>query len=729
MHWKFLKKEKLRQLAEVALQQSEQRYQTLTETSPVGIFHTDASGYTTYVNPAWCRIAGMKQDDALGNGWLNAVHEADRASLTSGWKKATNGQELSLSEYRFVRPDGSIAWVLGQAVPEKNTGDNVIGYIGTTTDITERKVAEERLLKAQEIGKLGYWQLDLQTGMVWASRQAMHIYGFGDKEGELHRDKIAACIVDRDILNEAFDKLINYNQAYKVEIRILPADNGPMKYISSTGELERNLEGEPVRLVGILQDITERKKAAQEIEKIYREKETVLNRINDAVISVDAEWRYTFINDAALATHSLGRAETLGKVLWDVHPEMKGTLFWDKYHEAMATGKVVELDTFYAPMNIWFTVWVYPSHDGLSIFYRDVTEKVMAQNAIIKEKNLSDSIINTMPGIFYLYTQKGKFLRWNKNFEKVTRYSAEEISRMHPLDFFDTEAKVIVGKKIDNTFSLGEDSVQADFLLKTKEKIPYYFTGKTIEYEGNACLAGVGIDFSELTKAQKKIKETAEQLRNLTAHLQSIREEERKRIGREIHDDLGQHLTAIKMDIAWIDKKISEENPLLKTKLKNVIGLLDESNLSIRRILSELRPVILDHRGLPEAIEWLGRKLTENKEINVQFSSQEIDIELPEIVATCIFRVYQEALTNIIRYAGPCTVNTSLAMVNNLVRFSIGDNGKGFDATTVESNKSFGILGMKERVLSLGGVFELNAVPGTGTSIIIELPVNTATSF
>jgi signal transduction histidine kinase len=295
---------------------------------------------------------------------------------------------------------------------------------------------------------------------------------------------------------------------------------------------------------------------------------------------------------------------------------------------------------------------------------------------------------------------------------------------LHPLDFFDTdEDKAIIAQAIADTFNYGEANVQADLVPKTKEKIPYYFTGTTIEYEGNTCVAGLGIDFSERTKAQQKIKETTEQLRQLTTHLQTVREEERKRIGREIHDELGQQLTAIKMDIAWIDKKIPEETVLIKSKLKNVIGLLDGSNKSIRRILSELRPGILDDRGLLEAIKWLGRQLTANTGIQVQFTSNETDLKSPEPIATCIFRVYQEALTNIMRYADATNVQASLNIVSDNIRVNIQDDGRGFDPASVQSNKSFGILGMKERVLSLGGTFELISSPGNGTKISICLPV------
>ncbi len=153
------------------------------------------------------------------------------------------------------------------------------------------------------------------------------------------------------------------------------------------------------------------------------------------------------------------------------------------------------------------------SHPRHLCMIEDITERIKAQNEIFKEKNLSDSIINSLPGIFYLFNMEGKFLRWNKNFETESKYSAKEIREMHPLDFFDENEKELVSRKIKNVFISGKENVQANFLLKTKEKIPYYFTGIALSYEGSPCLLGVGIDFSELKKTQQALAENENHLR------------------------------------------------------------------------------------------------------------------------------------------------------------------------------------------------------------------------
>jgi len=133
--------------ANAELQESEQRYQTLARISPVGIFCADPDGATTYVNPKWCAITGLSTDQALGYGWLDAVHPDDKEKLDKGWQESTRLHKSSFSDYRFVHPDGTIAWVMGQAVPEMNSENQIIGYVGTITDITARKQAEEKIHK------------------------------------------------------------------------------------------------------------------------------------------------------------------------------------------------------------------------------------------------------------------------------------------------------------------------------------------------------------------------------------------------------------------------------------------------------------------------------------------------------------------------------------------------------------------------------------------------------
>lgn len=142
---------------------------------------------------------------------------------------------------------------------------------------------------------------------------------------------------------------------------------------------------------------------------------------------------------------------------------------------------------------------------GLTLYVTNITHRVEVEKEITLEKQLSDSIINSLPGVFYLYNKEGKFYRWNKNFEVVTGYSSKEMKQAHPLDFFDDDEKELLTEKIGNVFVAGEDNVEANFLSKDGTKTPYYFTGAAISYKGEECLIGVGFDISEQKKIEKEI--------------------------------------------------------------------------------------------------------------------------------------------------------------------------------------------------------------------------------
>jgi len=161
----FLQDISERKRSERRLRESEERYEHLARVLPVGIFHTDAAGSTTYVNPAWCRIAGLDAGQALGLGWLRAVHPDDRGRLGLGWRQASGRQQESTDEYRFLRPDGTMAWVMGRATPEFDAEGRIVGYVGTVTDITERKQAEQRLHESEE--RLRRLSDNLPGGMVY----------------------------------------------------------------------------------------------------------------------------------------------------------------------------------------------------------------------------------------------------------------------------------------------------------------------------------------------------------------------------------------------------------------------------------------------------------------------------------------------------------------------------------------------------------------------------------
>ena len=357
---------------------------------------------------------------------------------------------------------------------------------------------------------------------------------------------------------------------------------------------------------------------------------------------------------------------------------------------------------------------------------QDITSQKQAQQQILQEKELSDSIINSLPGIFYVLNKEGFYYRWNKNLEQVTGYTEQDFTQMNCLVLFSDDQKKLIAEKMRNVFITGEDRVEADILTRDGRRIPYYFTGMVINYEGENCLMGVGFDITERVQSQLELKKSHQDLRDLATHLQDIREDERTRIAREIHDELGQQLTGLKMDISWLSKKVQSPNEEINVKLSEALALIDDTVKTVRRIATQLRPSILDDLGLVSAIEWQADEFEKRFKIKTSFHSTLGNIGIDKEIATGIFRIFQECLTNVLRHSQATEVKSMLSASNGVLRLLVSDNGIGFNASAIESKKTLGLLGMKERTLIMGGTYDINSKPGEGTTVHIAVPLATS---
>jgi len=236
------------------------------------------------------------------------------------------------------------------------------------------------------------------------------------------------------------------------------------------------------------------------------------------------------------------------------------------------------------------------------------------------------------------------------------------------------------------------------------------------------CYQGFIRDVTEQRRAEDELANSREQLRNLSVYLQSVREQERTSIAREIHDDLGQTLTALKMDLSWLGKGLSEDQGPLKERQASMDNALDMALKSVERIITELRPGMLDHLGLVPAIEWQVGDFQNRTGVRSEVSIDPEEIMLNKERSTAIFRILQECLTNVARHANATTVHVSLIEKNDEIELKIRDNGKGIVKEQISHPKSFGLMGIRERVYVFGGNIEIKGIPEKGTTVIVRIP-------
>ena len=222
--------------------------------------------------------------------------------------------------------------------------------------------------------------------------------------------------------------------------------------------------------------------------------------------------------------------------------------------------------------------------------------------------------------------------------------------------------------------------------------------------------------------AEEHLKASQQSLRALAAHLQSVREEEWTRIAREIHDHLAQALTGLKMDLAWITSRLPEGSASLREKARSMSGLIDATMESMHEIMSQLRPEVLDRLGLAAAISWQGGEFQRRSGIrcNVSLPGEQLTVDPDR--CTAVFRIFQELLTNVARHAGATRVDVAVRSEPGELVLTVADNGRGIDSEVAKSPKSFGLMGVRERVLPFGGRVEISGVRGEGATVTVVLP-------
>jgi two-component system sensor histidine kinase UhpB len=235
---------------------------------------------------------------------------------------------------------------------------------------------------------------------------------------------------------------------------------------------------------------------------------------------------------------------------------------------------------------------------------------------------------------------------------------------------------------------------------------------------------GIQRDVTDRHLAAAELARSREELRQLAAHLESVREEERKRIARELHDELGQAVTGLKLDLAWLEQRLSRHATAdLGLRVRDLLERLDGVIVSVRRIVTELRPSVLDELGLAAAVEWQAQDFASRTGVALELLIDVDDAELPEPVASAVFRMLQEALTNVARHAAARHLRVALRKQPDLLSLDVVDDGRGITESELRGRRSLGLVGLRERAIACGGTVQIHGEPGLGTTVSLRLPL------
>jgi PAS domain S-box-containing protein len=366
----------------------------------------------------------------------------------------------------------------------------------------------------------------------------------------------------------------------------------------------------------------------------------------------------------------------------------------------------------------------------------DVTERNKAERALKDAKEALSSysknlerlvrkrtreitgILKYSPAVIYIKDADGKYTMVNSRFEDLFAVRSSDARGKTDMDFLNAEVAEQFLKN-DNRVLREKKSIQVEENFVIEGNTYIYLSTKFPLYDGKGRITGVCGIATNITA----LKKAQEQLRRLSAGIMNAQEQERAYLARELHDELGQILTALRMEAVWINKRVRQSDPDAAMRALTMCELIDTTIDSVRSLAIRLRPGVLDHLGLVEAIEWYTSDFEKRCGITCFFENS----GGPEIrgnIATAAYRITQEALTNVARHASATRAKVIMSFVEDSLTFTIKDNGKGFNTEALGETEGLGMTNMQERATLVGGQFDIQSAPGKGTRITFTVPLS-----
>ena len=603
------------------------------------------------------------------------------------------------------------------------------------SDITQRKLAERTLRHTraqQELARweVGVWEWDLQRDEIYLSREwksqighADHEIenGFAEWERRLHPDE------REDVMRRLRAAAYHCapNERFELEYRLKHKD-GSYRWILSRGMLRAEASGAPTLLCGVHLDITDRKRAEQERSVVQRRLQHIISSIRDGFVTLDRNWNYTYANDAAAQLLGRSRQDLVGHNIWTLFPEMRHLPFHDACMRCMQQREPVQLDQYYAPHYRWYRNHFYPTDDGIAIFFEDFTARKRLEAQLADERERYRATFE-QPAIGILHVAlEGTITRCN---ERVAEMLGYERLDLVGLNFAGILAEPQPGLFLEDVQDPARGGARRLVQCRFQRRDGECFWGEMTlafvpgEGERSGYIVCMVHDINDRKRAEHLLEESRRRLDAFAQQLTEAIEQERARISREIHDELGQALTRLKMDLGWLRRRLGESGQNASPVAARVVEMgrfIDETLVSVRRLATELRPALLDNLGLAAALNAQLRQLSAQVDIEVT-QHLEPDLPLSSEQATGLFRIAQEAVTNIVRHANARNVRCILFLDTDGVTMEIQDDGRGFDIG-MPRERGLGLVGIAERARLLGGFAVVESEAGRGTLVRVHLP-------
>ena len=722
-----------RRQVEEAVVESEERFRVALKTSPVVLFNQGCDlRYTWIYNPS----RGYSVDEVEGKTDAELLSAEDAERLTRIKRRVIETGISAREEVELT--SGGIRNVYDLNIePMLDPLGEISGITCVALDITERKRAEERI---RELGAIVESSDDAIFGRTldglitsW-NKGAEKIYGYAENEVIGQPVSILVPVDRQDEAPEILGRVAQGESISHYET-VRRRKDGEEIHVSLTVSPIRNWEGKIVGASAIARDITERKRIDEALRQSEKRFAAFMANMPAFAWIKDVQGRYVYVNQMMekLRPYSTG---CCGKTDAEIWPSEIAAHYTANDQKVITFRKAVQTVEPYSLEGEQRCVLVnkFPIFDetgavvmvgGASV---EITERVRTEEALRESEERFRELAENIDEVFWMSDPKNTRIIyvspayeriWGRSRDSLYAFPKSWTEAIHPED----KGRVvehIANRELQGSHDLTYRIVRPDGSTRRirDRGFPVYGTSGNI-----VRIAGISEDVTESKVAEEALQQANAQLHVLSRRLFQVQEDERRHLARELHDQIGQALTAAKIDLQAAQRL--EERTSIVRRLDDIIAVIERLLQEARQLSLDLRPPLLDDLGLVPALRWCLYQQAQRADLRVEFFADPALERVDPAVETACFRVAQEALTNVVRYARAQTVSVELHRTPEALHLVVRDDGIGFDVMTAEQGASLGLLGMRERVALLAGEMDCKSAPGRGTEIHAFFPVRT----
>jgi len=601
------------------LRDSEERFRLITENASDLITLLDPQGKRVYLNPAYGRLFGDHKA-LMDTDAFQVIHPEDRERMRQVFADAVRDGSGWRTELRFLLPGGEVRHIESRGSAVRNPDGEVALVVVVARDVTERQRTEEalrardlQLQEAQEIANLGSWEWDVREDSIKWSNELFRIFGIARDQFQPTLEGFLALVhpEDREQVAAGVKAVLNADIEYESPFRIIRPD-GAVRMLYARGQMVRDESDQPVRLLGVCQDITERIWAEEQVRTTQERFRTMVENVRDYAI--------------------------------------------------------------------------------------------------------------------FMLDQEGYVTSWNVGAQRIKGYDAEEIFGRHYSYFFLPEHASRGDPSRQLRIAAVEGRYESESWRVRKDGRRFWAHVIVMpQFDESGKLTGfsnITRDITERKRAEEDLHSYADRLRSTSRRLVEVQESERRTLARELHDRVGQNLTALGLNLRLVASGLaSDAKPDVSSRLGECDSLVMQTVDAIRDVMGELRPQALDEYGLLAALRSLAASFSKRTGVRVAVAGDRATGRVPKTVDLAMFRIVQEALNNVAKHSKASRAEISFSSTNGYAALTVRDDGIGFDPKHIEAsnpNAGWGLLIMRERAEAVGARFDLDASPGAGVRVLVE---------